>query len=49
MKEFNDGKNYEIVKKHNDTDDVKELARDDLICVGKILAVEFYEQPGSGR
>ena len=28
MKEFNDGKNYEIVKKHNDTDDVKELARD---------------------
>ena len=28
---------------------VKELARDDLICVGKILAVEFYDQPGSGR
>ena len=25
---------------------VKELARDDLICVGTILAVELYEHPG---
>ena len=24
---------------------VKELARDDLVCVGTILAVELYERP----
>lgn len=25
---------------------IREMARDDLICVGTILAVELYERPG---